>query len=235
MASVPDTGASSRPASHPAASPEDTSTLVAWTYHDGDAEKSHVVHVDRAGMAWLLKVRQPEVFGRVVGEATRQPAEAAAVIEAQKGGRRLPSEQIARVAWCEKLNQLTVVDKAGSKQHFPESRAGEQGTIFEAVGRYLGGTAREEDADAWSVMKTPLFALSVLAVIGGFFIWFTTISDPNAEITGRRAGMKRLLNWVGYTIGPVWSSVIVGTIAALILGFMIFLLVKRPKRHVLEF
>ena len=148
-------------------------------------------------------------------------------------GRRLPSEQIARVAWCEKLNQLTVVDKAGSKQHFPESRAGEQGKIFDAVRRYLGGTPREEDAHAWSVMKTPLFALSVLAVIGGFFIWFTAISDPNAEITGRRAGMKRLLNWVGYTIGPVWSSVIVGTIAALILGF--FLLVERPKRQVLEF
>lgn len=227
--------ASSPSASAPAAPPDTAGTLVAWTYHDGDAEKSHVVHVDRAGLAWLLKLKQPEVFGRLVGEATRQPAEAAATIAAQKGGRRLPREELACVKYAEQLNQLTVIDKTGRKQHMPEGKGGEQKKIFEAVGRHLGGAAREEDADAWSVMKVPLFALSVVAVIGGFFIWFTTISDPNAEITGRRAGMKRLLNWLGYTVGPVWSSVIVGTIAALILGFMIFLLVKRPRRQVLEF
>lgn len=164
-----------------------------------------------------------------------RPAEAAALIEAHPGGHRLPRERLARVAYAQQLNQLTVVDKAGKKQHIAYGKGGEQGKIFEAVRRHLGGTAREEDADAWSVMKVPLFALAVTSVIGGFLIWFASISDPDAEITGRRAGMKKFINWLGYSVGPTWMSILVGTVALLILSFMVYLLVKRPKRQVLDF
>jgi hypothetical protein len=215
--------------------PDDPATLVAWTASTGDATKSHVVHVDPAGMAWALNLTEPHEFGQLVGMATARPAEAAALIEAHERGHRLPRERLARVAYAEQLNQLTVVDRAGKKQRIEYGKEGEQGKIFAAVGRHLGGTAREEDADAWSVMQVPLLALAVTSVIGGFMIWFCYISDPNAEMTGRRQGMKTLLNWLGYTIGPTWMSIAVGVIAALILAFMIFLLVKRPKRQVLEF
>jgi hypothetical protein len=84
-------------------------------------------------------------------------------------------------------------------------------------------------------MKSPLFILSVIGVIGGFFIWFTTICEPNYEATGRKAGMKMLLNWVGYKVGPVWSSVAVGLLAALVLAMMIYQLIKRPIRQVLTY
>ena len=84
-------------------------------------------------------------------------------------------------------------------------------------------------------MQSPLFVLSVIAVIGGFFIWFTTICEPGYTGTGRRSGMKTLLNWVGYKIGPVWMSVAVGALAALVLGMMIHQLIKRPIRQVLEY
>lgn len=113
-------------------------------------------------------------------------------------------------------------------------KEGEQRQIFEAVATHLGGERSEEDADAWSVMKVPLFAFAVVALIGGFFIWFAAISEPEAEITGRRRGMGEFLNWLGYTIGPVWVSLIVGGLALLILALMTFLLIKRPKRQVIE-
>jgi peptidoglycan/LPS O-acetylase OafA/YrhL len=66
-------------------------------------------------------------------------------------------------------------------------------------------------------------------------IWFTTICEPNYEATGRRAGMKNLLNWVGYSIGPFWMSVAVGSLAAIVLASMVYQLVKRPIRQVLEY
>jgi hypothetical protein len=47
--------------------------------------------------------------------------------------------------------------------------------------------------------------------------------------------MKNLMNWLGYQIGPMWMSVIVGALAALVLGSMIFQLIKRPIRQVLEY
>ena len=218
---------------HPAT--PDGGTLVAWTASTGDSTKSHVVHVDPTGLAWALGLKEPEVFGQLVGAAQARPADAAALVAAHPGGRRLPRDQLARVAHTPQLNQLTVVDKAGTKQHVAYGKGGEQGKVFEAVRRHLGGTAREEDADAWSVMQVPLFALAVLAVIGGFFIWFTTICEPEVEATGRRAGMKKFLNWLGYSIGPTWMSVAVGAVALLIVAFMVFLLVKRPQRQVLEF
>ena len=107
--------------------------------------------------------------------------------------------------------------------------------MFAAIRQHLGGAASEEEADAWSVMKTPLFVLTVIGVIGGFFIWFTAICEADYEASGRRAGMKALLNWLGCAIGPVWMSVAVGSLAALVLGMMIFQLIKRPIRQVLEF
>jgi hypothetical protein len=47
--------------------------------------------------------------------------------------------------------------------------------------------------------------------------------------------MKVFLNWLGYKIGPVWMSVAVGSLAALVLGSMIFQLIKRPIRQVLTY
>lgn len=234
MSDVQSRDESARPVSKSPTS-DNAGTLVAWTFNSGDATKSHIVHIDGTGLAWVLGIKKPEEFGRLVGEMTKQPAEAATLIEGQKGGRLLPREQLARVAYTEQLNQLTIVDIADKKQHIPDGKEGEQGQIFEAVQQHLGGTPREEDADAWSVMKSPLFALAVVAAIGGFMIWFASISDPNAEISGRRSGMKRLLNWLGYTIGPTWMSVIVGVIALFIIVFMVSLLIKRPQRQVLEF
>src|SRR5262245_13915373 len=222
-------------ASRPAASPDGGGTLVAWTASTGDSTKSHVVHVDPTGLAWALGLKQPEEFGRLVGAATQQPAEAAALVAAHQGGQSLPRERLVRIAYTEQLNQLTVVDKAGRRQHIAYGKDGELGKIFEAVRRHLGGTAREEDADAWSVMKGPLFALAVTAVIGGFLVGSASIAEPDAEITGRRAGMKQLINWLGYAIGPTWMSIAVGALALLISSFMVYLLVKRPKRQVLEF
>ena len=221
--------------SRPATPPDEAGTVVAWTASTGDSTKSHVVHIDPTGLAWALGLKQPEAFGQLVGVVTSRPAEAAALVAAHPGGRRLPREQLARVAHTPQLNQLTVVDTAGKRQDIAYGKGGEQGKVFEAVRRHLGGTAREEDADAWSVMKVPLFALVVVAVIGGFFIWLAASADPDAEITGRRAGMKKLINWLGTTVGPTWMSVLVGAVALLILSFMVYLLVKRPRRQVLDF
>jgi hypothetical protein len=47
--------------------------------------------------------------------------------------------------------------------------------------------------------------------------------------------MKQMLNWLGYTIGPVWMSVAVGSLAALVLGMMAYQLIKRPIRQVLKY
>jgi len=210
-------------------------TLVAWTASSGDATKSHLVHVAPTGLACALNLKEQDVFGRIVGEATARPADAAELVGASASGFRVSREQLARVAYTEQLNQLIVSETGGKKHKIPHGNKGEQKKVFDAVSQHLGGTASEEEADAWSVMQTPLFSLAVTAVIGGFFIFLAANSDPNYQATGRRSGMKQLLNWLGYTIGPVWMSVIVGSIAALILAFMIFLLVKRPKRLVLTF
>ncbi len=129
-------------------------------------------------------------------------------------------------------------DHEASRPAAPDADSGdddEQEKVFEAVGRLLGGKASEEEADAWAVMQRPLFAIAVFGAIGGFFIYFTTMCDPNYEATGRRRGMKQLMNWLGYTIGPRWSSVIVGVVLLVIFAFMFFLLVKRSTRKVLEF
>lgn len=188
-------------------------TLVAWTASTGDSTKSHVVHVDGAGLTWALNLKQPEAVGQLVGQASARPAEASPIIQSHKNGRRLPRELLARVTYSKDLNQLTVIDNTGKKQQIAYGKDGEQAQVFEAVHQHLGGTPSEEDADAWSVMKVPLFALGVVAVIGGFLIYLASVSDPNYEATGRRSGMKQLINWLGDTIGPTWMSIIVGAVA----------------------
>jgi hypothetical protein len=140
---------------------------------------------------------------------------------------------LSKATYARQLNQLSLFTRDGRKTVVPEGK--EQAEVFEAIGQALGGTASEEEADAWSVMQSPLFVLAVIGVIGGFMIWFTTICEPEFEANGRRQGMKNLLNWLGYTIGPVWMSVIVGSLAALVLALMIAQLVKRPIRQVLTF
>lgn len=209
--------------------------MVTWTASTGANTYSHIVHVDQAGLTWALDVKDSEAFDQFMGDVTKRPAKAVALLEGHPSGKRLPRKQLASVAFTEQLNLLTIVDKAGKKYHVAFGGGGVQGKVFEAIRKHLGGTLREEDADAWSIMQVPLFSLAVLAVIGGFFIWFTTLADPDAEISGRREGMQRLVNWLGYTIGPMWMSIAVGSLAFLILSFMTFLLIKRPKRQVLEF
>ena len=218
-----------------AAVPAEGGRCVSWTEGIGDDAKSHVVHVDQTGLAWAVKLKSSEEFHKLTAGAEAKPTEAAALIERHPAGKRLPRERIVRVTYCKEINQLTVLDDAGKKQSFAAGGKDAQGRIFEAVGRHLGGTASEEDADAWSVMQTPVFTLAVIGVIGGFFIWMTTISDPTYEATGRKAGMKQLINWLGYTIGPFWMTAAVLALAAVPALIMLYQLVKRPKRQVLTF
>ena len=141
--------------------------------------------------------------------------------------------EISRVTYAEPLWQLTIFDRNGRKTNVPEGK--EQAQVFAAMSQHFGGAAREEEVDAWAVTKTPLFILAVIGVIGGFFIWFTAICEPDYEATGRRQGMKVFLNWLGYTFGPLWMSVAVGSLAVLVLSTMIFQLIKRPIRQVLTY
>lgn len=210
-------------------------TLVAWTANTGDSVKSHVVHIDATGISWSLNIKKPETFHQLLTKVSQQPDEAATIISAESKAACLPRERLARVTFAPDLNQLSLFDTEGKKQKIPDGKEGEQKQVYEAVQQHLGGTHSQEDADAWSVMQGPLFALAVTAAIGGLFIFLAADADPNYEATGRRSGMKRLINWLGYTIGPVWTSVFVGAIALAIFSFMVFLLVKRPQRDVLSF
>ena len=144
-----------------------------------------------------------------------------------------------------KTKVLKLIEKDGVCAIIGPSRTGCSMAVIEDVTRAkvpllscAGASViveREEEADAWSVMQTPLFVLAVITVIGGFFIWFTSICEPDYEASGRRAGLKTLLNWLGYTIGPIWMSVAVGSLASIVLGLMVFQLIKRPIRQVLEY
>ena len=212
----------------------DAGTLISWTVSNSDGSKSHIVHVDSEGITWALGMKKPEAFGQLVGRLAAQPDQSAALIGEQRGGHHLSRNDIARVTFAEDLKQLVITDKAGKKQKITKGDKDEQKQVFEAAGQHLGGKASEEEADAWSVIQGPLVTLAILGAIGGFFIYFTTISDPNFQATGRRSGMKQLMNWLGYTIGPTWASVIVGALVLLIISLTVFQLVKRPTRQVLD-
>ena len=220
------------PATPAAAAPAAAGETFSWS-SPGEGETTHLVHVAPAGMAWALKLKSGP-FGELAAAAGADPANAQTVIGEHKNGTRLPKEKISKVTYAKDLNQLAVHDDAGKRTKIPDGKT-QQAAIFESVGRHLGGSPSEEDADAWSVMQTPLFVLAVIGVIGGFLIFMAAQADPDYEPTGRRSGMKRLINWLGLTVGPTWMSAIVGTLAAIVLGLMIFQLVKRPVRKVLTF
>jgi hypothetical protein len=208
-------------------------TLVTWEEGIGDDKKYHIAHVSPAGITLVLKQKDYKKWVDMVAAANSSPHEAAAFLQQQPKAVQLAPGQISRATYAKDLNQLTLFDQNGQKTKVPEGK--EQAQVFAAIKQHLGGAEGEEEADAWSVMQSPLFILAVIGVIGGFFIWFTSICEPNYEATGRRAGMKMLLNKVGYAIGPVWSSVAVGSLAALVVAMMLYQLVKRPIRQVLTY
>lgn len=208
-------------------------TLVSWEEGIGDDKKYHIAHVSPAGITLMRKMKDYAKWQEVVAAAKVSPVQAAAMLGQLPGAIVLAPGEIAKATYAKDLNQLALFDRKGQKIKVPEGK--EQAQVFAALKQHLGGAESEEEADAWSVMQSPLFILAVIAVIGGFFIWFTTICEPDYEATGRRAGMKQLLNWLGYTIGPVWMSVAVGSLAALVLGMMAYQLIKRPIRQVLTY
>lgn len=208
-------------------------TLVSWEEGIGDDKKYHIAHVSSAGITLVLKMKDYKIWVETVAAARTSPGEAAAMLQQLPKAVHLVPAYISRATYTKDLNQLTLFDLNQQKTKVPEGK--EQADVFAAIRQHLGGTEGSEEADAWSVMKGPLFTLTVIAVIGGFFIWFTTISDPNYVATGRKSGMKNLLNWIGYSIGPTWMSVAVGSLAAIVIGMMSYQLIKRPIRQVLAY
>lgn len=208
-------------------------TLVSWNEGIGDDKKYHIAHVSPEGVTLVCKLKDHAQWEALAASAKRSPNDAAAMLQEVPAAVHLAPGDISRVTYAEQLWQLTIFDRNGKKTKVPDGK--EQAQVFAALKQHLGGAASEEEADAWSVMQSPLFILAVIGVIGGFLIWFTAICEPDYEATGRRQGMKVLLNWLGYKIGPVWTSVAVGLLAALVLCSMIFQLIKRPIRQVLTY
>ena len=210
-----------------------TGTLVSWEEGIGDDKRYHIAHVSPEGITLVRKITDYKKWVDAVAAAKASPSQAAAMLQSLPKAVHLEASAISKAAYAKDLNQLTLFDRNQQKTKVPEGK--EQAEVFAAIKQHLGGAEREEEADAWSVMQSPLFILAVIGVIGGFFIWFTTICDPDYVATGRRAGMSQLLNWLGYTIGPFWMSMAVGSLAALVLAMMIYQLIKRPIRQVLEY
>ncbi|MEX2174289.1 MAG: hypothetical protein WD872_08000 [Pirellulaceae bacterium] len=208
-------------------------TLVSWEEGIGDDKKYHIAHVSPEGITLVRKLKDYKRWVEVVATANSSPNAAAAMLQQLPKAVHLAPGEISKATYAKDLNQLALFDRNHKRTKVPEGK--EQAEVFAAIERHLGGTRREEEADAWSVMQSPLFILAVIGVIGGFFIYFTTICEPGYEASGRRSGMKDLLNWLGYTIGPVWMSVAVGSLAALVLGMMAYQLIKRPILQVLEY
>ncbi len=208
-------------------------TLVSWEEGIGDDKKYHIAHVSSAGITLVLKVKDYKVWVESVAAAKTSPDEAAAMLQQLPKAVHFAPGKISRATYSKDLNQLALFDQDQHKTKVPEGKG--QADLFAAIQQHLGGTEGTEEADAWSVMQGPLFTLAVIAVIGGFCIWFTTISDPSYVASGRKSGMKNLLNWIGYSIGPVWMSVAVGSLAAIVLGLMSYQLIKRPIRQVLAY
>jgi hypothetical protein len=208
-------------------------TLVSWEEGIGDDKKYHIAHVSPSGITLVCKLTDYQKWLEGVAAANHSPHEAAAILQQLPKAVHLDPSQISKATYAKDLNQLALFDRNQQRTKIPEGKG--QAEIFAAIKQHLGGSEKEEEADAWSVMQSPLFILAVIGVIGGFLIYFTTICEADYEATGRRSGMKQLLNWIGYTIGPFWMSVAVGSLAALVLAMMIYQLVKRPIRQVLEY
>lgn len=217
----------------------DFGCLVVWTSNSGDNKKSHLLHVDSAGITWMLNAKKPDAIRRLLEMISEKPAETAAIMKSDLNAYHLPRERLIGVNYIEKLNQLTIqydtMYGKSKKQKIAFGDGNEQRMIFEGIHKYLNGSLSEEDADAWSVMKGPLIGLAVTGFFGGLLFVVSTEADPNYEATGRRRGLKQLFNWVGYTVGPTWISIIAGAIALGIFGYMMVSLVNRPQRKVLGF
>lgn len=208
-------------------------TIVSWSEGIGDERRYSIAHVSPAGITLVLKNKDEASWQGMVALANASPDGAATMLQQVPKAVFLPRDGLSKATYTQKLNQLWLYDTKQQRTKLPEGR--EQADIFAAIKQHLGGAESEEEADAWSVMQSPLFVLAVIGVIGGFFIWFTTICEPDFVATGRKAGMKQLMNTIGYKIGPVWMSVIVGALAAMPLGLMISQLIKRPIRQVLTY
>jgi hypothetical protein len=211
----------------------ESGTLVSWGEGIGDDRKYHIAYVSSAGVTLVLKQKDHAKWVELVTTANNLPLDAEAMLQKVPTAVHFAPEDLAKATYAQQLNQLALFRQNGQKTKVPEGK--EQADVFAAIRQHLGGAASDEEADAWSVMQSPLFVLAVIGVIGGFFIWFTTICEPDYQATGRRSGMKTLLNWVGYKIGPMWMSIAVGSLAALVLAMMIYQLVKRPIRQVLTY
>ncbi len=212
---------------------ETPGTIVSWSEGIGDERRYHIAHVSPAGITLALKAKDEASWQGMVAMANASPDGAAAMLQQVPKAVFLSRSDLSKATYAQQLNQLWLYDQNQQRTKLPEGK--EQADVFAAIKQHLGGTESEEEADAWSVMQSPLFVLAVIGVIGGFFIWFTTICEPDFVATGRKAGMKQLMNTVGYKIGPVWMSVIVGLLAAMPLGLMITQLIKRPIRQILTY
>lgn len=212
---------------------ETPGTIVSWSEGIGDERRYHIAHVSPAGITLALKAKDEASWQGMVAMAKASPDGAAGMLQQVPKAVFLSRSDLSKATYAQQLNQLWLYDQNQQRTKLPEGK--EQADVFAAIKQHLGGTESEEEADAWSVMQSPLFVLAVIGVIGGFFIWFTTICEPDFVATGRKAGMKQLMNTVGYKIGPVWMSVIVGLLAAMPLGLMITQLIKRPIRQVLTY
>jgi hypothetical protein len=208
-------------------------TIVSWNEGIGDDKKYHVAHVSPEGITLVLKLKDHAKWEELVAAVESSPNEASAMLRQFPKSVHLDPGDIVKATYAKDLNQLLLFDRDYRKTKLPEGK--EQADVFAAIKQHLGGSESEEEADAWSVMQSPLFILAVIGVIGGLFIYIASVSDPSYEAHGRRAGMKNLINWLGYTIGPVWMSVAVGSLAAIVLGSMIYQLIKRPIRQVLAY
>ncbi len=225
--------ASSKPVARAAKRPvEAEASLVSWKQGSGDDTKYHIAHVSAEGVVLALKVKDHETWVEVTTGAKSSPDDAAEMLQEVPKSVRFAPDEIVKVTYADGLRQFTLFAQDGRKTSVPKGDG--QADIFAAVKQHFDGTESEEEADAWSVMKGPLVTLAIFGAIGGFAIWFTTMCEPGYEATGRRAGMKTMLNWLGYTIGPMWMSVGVGSLLALILILMTIQLIKRPVRQVFQ-
>lgn len=209
--------------------------LISWTDgDDADTRRYHMVHVSPDGIILAAKIRSDE-FSRFGLEANVKPASVPKILQQSSKAIQIPLSQLAKATFVEHLKQLELFDVNRKKTKVPSGEEQEQAEVFAAIKQHCGGHESEDAAGAWSVIKSQLGNLIVIAILGGLAMMIATTSSAHYHATGRRAGMKKLLNWVGYSIGPFWMSVIVGGVAAFAIGRLLLLLLNRPKRRVLEF